>query len=247
MKRSILGLAGMVLLALAPEVCRAGMITMTISLGASTLTIFPGSPDALPGSDNTSLQVNLTTLNKFLSSNGSAFQFSSLGATSNFPGTSDSGTLSESGFAISSGIGNPSITISTVLSGYIAPTGSDGTLSSTDTTVLTNTTFGDTQTSNSSFDGFNTTPHTFTSTGPGLQAPQAVVTPQDVGAVNFGYELDASVTLSMFSGSDVFDVAAKVSTTAGAAAPEPASLTSLSIGSLVLLGYGWRRRKSTAV
>jgi hypothetical protein len=246
MKRSMLRLALLVVLACSPGVCKAGMITMTITFpGASPVIITPGSQFAQAGSTNTSLQVDVAALNSTLSDAGSAYTFNSLGATSNFPGASSGATLTENGDAAISGPGNTTITIETVLSGYTTPTSATYVnLSSTATTILNRTTIGDTQTSNSSFNALSpfaeliTPPVTFTSTGSSRQPFGPVVTNLDVGRVPPGYTLDTSATLKLTSGTDTFGVGAKLQLDTEEAVPEPSSLTLLGLGSLGLLGYG---------
>ena len=246
MKRSMLALAFVAVFTLAPGVCRAEMITMTITFsGAAPIVITPGSQFAQTGSSNTSLQVNTAALNSTLSDAGSAYTFTSLGATSNFPGASSSALLTEHGTAAITSAGNTTITIETVLSGYTMPTSTTYTnLSSTVTSVFNGTRIGDTQTSNSSFNALSpfaeliTPPVTFTSTGPTLQRFGPVVTPLDVGRVTPPFALDTSATLKLTSGTDTFGVGAKLQLDTEEAVPEPSSLTLLGLGSLGLLGYG---------
>ena len=246
MKRSMLGMAFVAVFTLAPGVCRAEMITMTITFsGAAPIVITPGSQFAQTGSSNTSLQVNTAALNSTLSDAGSAYTFTSLGATSNFPGASSSALLTENGTAAITSAGNTTITIETVLSGYTMPTSATyADLSSTATTILNATTIGDSQMSNSSFSMLldaMTPPVTFTSTGPTLQRFGPVVTPLDVGRVTPPFALDTSATLKQTSGTDTFGVGAKL--TPPTAVPEPSRLTLLGLGALGLAGYGWWRRK----
>jgi hypothetical protein len=188
-------------------------------------------------------------VNTFLSANGSAFSFTSLGATSNFPGVPGpgdrGGLLSEEGKATSSGSGNTTITITTVLSGYTAPTGTFASLVSRDSGSYTGTTAGDAQTSSSSFNGLNTPPLTIPSLGPQPQSFSSE-TGALVGTVTSGYTLGTSVTLTFTSGSDDFSVNAELGHLIPTPPPQPPTLTLLATGAFGLIGYGRRRRKQAA-
>jgi hypothetical protein len=190
-------------------------------------------------------QIDTTLLNSTLAADGSAYTFSSLAATSNFPGGGRfAANLTENGAAAITTTGTTTITISTTLSGYTTPTGIFGRLGAVNSLDFTGTTIGDTQTSGGSFNGVNTSPFTYPSRGPQRQEV-GVGTGADAGTVTPPFTLDTSATLTLTSGSDAFSVNANLEAVP-VPVPEPSTLTLLGLGSLGLAGYGWRRRRRTA-
>jgi hypothetical protein len=238
---------------------RAGTITMVISWTGHTVTVTPGSAFALAGSTNNSLQVDTTALNTFLAANGSAYQFSNLGASSDYPGQPNptGGTLNETGTALMNpgATGATAITVNTTLTGYTQPTGPGGSVASSATAIYTNTAAGDSQNANGSWaipTGaalVNSPTITFVSPGgmsvPPFSASNTTPVPTITAA---GYDLDNHATISLTPSStavvsDQFGVAVKLIT----AVPEPASLvlmlTSMPLP-LVVVGLLRRRRRA---
>jgi hypothetical protein len=222
---------------------RAGTITMTVSGPGFSVPITPGSPFAQAGSSNTSLTVNTAALNAFLAANGSGYTFSDLGATSNYPGAPNpaGAQLSETGTAVLSGPGTNVITISTVLDGYTAPTGT-GSVRSTSTANFTNTAAGDTQASSTSYNGGPVAAFLFTATGTSPDSPALPPVTTPVGTVSSGFSLDNSTTITLSHSKDQFTVSTVLTATG---VPEPASLVMMLTGMplpLVVLGILRRRR-----
>jgi hypothetical protein len=246
-----LGLGLCALIGLSAREGRAETITMTITWSGGSLTFDNTSPlFALPGSSSTSLLVNTNAVNTFLNANGSEVNFSSLGASSNFPGAPapGTGTLSESGIAVLDGKGAAStITVAVSEGGYVNPVGLAGTLSSAQAVIYTNVAAGATETSSSSYNALTTVPLVSTSTGPALQH-YSLGNSLAVVPVTTGYTLDNSITIN-FAGSpspsnatNQFSVAGTIS---ASAIPEPTSIIMMLTGMplpLVVLGLLRRRR-----
>ncbi len=242
------GLLG--LLGLLPQAANAGTITMTISFTGHTITIQPGSSFAQTGSSNTQLTVNTTALNNTLKTDGVNLSVSGLNASTQngslvYP---TSGLLTEGGtvaFADNKG-SIDTITISTVLSGFTAPTG-NGTIDSSTTLNMQQTNKGDSQSSSTSYNSATvTTFPTYSSTGPTNQTPSFTPVMKGVGTVSSGYELDNSATIKLTAGQDQFSVATQLT---AQSVPEPTSivlmLTSMPLP-LVVMGLIRRRRRAVA-
>lgn len=243
-----LGLLG--LLGLMSQTAHAGTLTMVISTSGGSITITPTGPYVLTGASNESFTVNTDKINGILKTDGVNLAFSSLSANTqgSTPGVyyPTSGTLTEGGtlgYANNSGTIN-SLTVSTSISGYSAPTGT-GTLNSTSTALFTNTAAGNTQMWSTSYQTTTETSHTFTSTGQASQSLNSPTYMNKVGTIAQNYGLDNSSTITLSKGTDVFGV----STVLTAAVPEPTSivlmLTSMPLP-LVVMGLIRRRRRAMA-
>ncbi|MHB1562221.1 MAG: PEP-CTERM sorting domain-containing protein [Isosphaeraceae bacterium] len=241
----LLGLLGML-----PQAADAGTITMTISWSGGSITIKPGTAFAQTGSSNTQLTVNTSALNNTLKTDHVNLSFSGLGASTQngslaYP---TSGLLSENGtiaYAANGGTIN-TVSISTSLSGFTAPTGT-GTIDSSTTVNMQQTNAGDSQGASTSYNNSTVTTFSpYTSTGSTNQTPAFTPVMKSVGTVASGYELDNSATIKLTAGQDQFSVATQLT---AQSVPEPTSiilmLTSMPLP-LVVMGLIRRRRRAVA-
>lgn len=232
--RGLLGPALLALIGLFAGQARAEIITMTIVDEGVTHILSGAGPlvDGVPTS--TSLTANVAALNLLLVADGSAYQFGSLGAGSNFPGASTAGTLGLSGLVtIAPGsTGSTDLTITVTESGFTSPSGATGTLTNSGTANYANTSAGDSQTFSATYNGTVTAPSiTQTSTGPGLN-PHSDSDSAPILPFVTPYSLTSFLSLSMTANpaggtiaTNEFSALASVS-----AVPEPASLALLGIG-----------------
>ena len=243
----LMGVAcGLAMLPVANRAARAETISISIVANGSTINV---DTLATGGSSTNYGTVDIVTLNTILAGDGSAYQFSALGGSSNSSGASTGGILSlTGGISIPAGItGSTSLTITETESGFTTPSGPSGTLTSS-----SSATFNDANTSNShladsSFNAITTPAYTVASTSimglpnsPGNGASASIpsfATPYTL--TNFiSFSLTPSSSLSPTDG---FSVSAKAT-----AIPEPASVVTMLIGlPLPLVGLAWLRRRRT--
>jgi hypothetical protein len=233
------------LIGLSAGEARAENVTLVLSWTGGSLTIDQTSAFAQAGSSANLLTVNTDLLNGFLSSNGSNYTFSELGASSNNPGDPTGSILRETGTAILSGTGGDStITVHALQDSFTSPSGT-GTLQSTSTANFTDVPTG-TSVSNSSLDATLTPTITYTSTGIDLNSHSDGNSVAATGSAS-GYTLDNTTVISLTGGptaSDQFSVAAKFTSNA---IPEPAGLVMMLTGMplpLVVIGLLRRRAKA---
>jgi len=239
---------------------RGEIITFTYQIGAGPVVTVPaalvtGSPNPADLSKNVTVDVN--ALNPILAAAGSAYQFSSLGAVSDFPGMNNSmgGFLALNGqvFTPAGGTtGDLGLKITVHEDGFTAPTGPSGTLLSTTTGNFGQAPGG----SHTSFSTFSTTiPALTVSTSPitlstvtGTE-PKAGMNTVGVAPVSTLYTLTDTITLalphsgagSLTQPTDSFGVQATIT-----AVPEPASIVLLVTGMplpLVVMGLFRRFRR----
>jgi len=228
---------------------QAEVITITVTTSSSTIVT---TPFELPGATSSSVGIDTSVLNPLLTAAGSVFQFSSLGATSDFPGQTDVGGA----FSLNGQIFIPAGTTSgdTVLSitategGFTAPTGPSGTLVSSTSGTFTQANGG----SGTSFSMFNSTatnPLTLTATSANGSFNASTSTP--VAPVSTGYTLTNQVSFAPVlpsSGSVAqptvsFGIAATITATV---IPEPGSIVMMLTGlplPLVVMGLFRRHRR----
>jgi hypothetical protein len=235
------------LIGLAAREGRAETITITVSTNGAT--------DVLTSSTwSTSTNVNLTALNTFLTSSGSAYQFSNLGATSNWSGTAfpdpNGGALSSSGgaFIPSTSTGATGALVITVTEGgFLEPVGFGGTLANSATGTYNNEPTG----SLSYFNDFNTTASatgSSSSTGSTVNSPPITIANTSVGTVASGYSLTNNYSISLTTNSSAnatLGFTGGATVTVSSVIPEPASLVLMLTGMplpLVVLGLLRRRR-----
>lgn len=242
------------LLGLTAREAGAETITMTISTNGHTISVTGSS--LVSSATSTSFQVNTTNLNTLLASDGSAYQFSALGANSNWSGTTGAlgGYLSTGGnlTVLTSGTGvTGALTITTTENGFTAPTGDNGTLKSTQNAGFNNTAAGDNSTYQSSFNGTALTSETVTSSGPVTNNPSSSVT-DTIGTVASGYTLGNMLTFNLTKDTTAQAADNGFQGTANVFAssvPEPASIVMMLTGlplPLVVVGLLRRRRRTAA-
>jgi hypothetical protein len=248
LRRLVLAMGLAALMGLMAREGRAETIVMTIVTNGHTIPI----TGALVSSQtSTSFQVNTTALNAVLVADGSAYQFSALGAASDWPGvqSNQGGSLTTSGGlnVLTSGGGvTGSLLITTTEDGFTAPVGPGGTLNSTMTANFLNVPGGGTETYQSSYNGSAqpTPPLSATSSGTTANnySPAAA---NGIGAVASGYTLDNELTFNLSQNTsaqaqDGFSGGAQVTVI-----PEPASIVMMLTGMplpLVVMGLLRRRR-----
>jgi hypothetical protein len=248
-KGLIFGVAcGLAMLAFEGGEARAGIdITMSVGGGPPVdLILFTTPLVTDPGQLNTYGTVDLTLLNTFLTGAGSAYQFTSLGGSSNWAGAPTGGTLSlTGGIVIPAGVvGIPGLTLTETESGFTSPSGITGTLKSTSQGNYSDAGPPNSHDAQSSFNAITTSLYTVasTSTGPDHEqnsasaAIPAFVTPYALN--NFiSFSLAPSATSSP---TDNFNVVAGVTS----AIPEPASVVTMMLGMpLSLVCMAWLRRR----
>jgi len=241
---------------------RAGDLMLVVHVGASTLTIdSTGGPFTLPGSDEQHLLVDTAALNAALIGLGSQITFASLGAGSNWTGSSGpaGATLSQTDQAqilTSTPGGITTVTVDAFLDGYTSPSGTTGTLQHSGTANFTNAATGDSSSSWSNYNGTVTTPlpappgQVFTSTGLNLNSHSGDVS-TGIPAFVTPFSLFNTVTISLTpnAAATVEDLATISTKVNASAIPEPTSivvmLTSMPLP-LIVLGMLRRRRRTLA-
>jgi len=229
---------------------RAETISMTISLGGGATFLV----DAVATAGATTYVVDapgLAAVNGFLTTNGSEYQFVSLGGSSNFPGNALQGNLVVTG-EIHSAVGGGAdavLKLTETEADFTSPTGPTGTLMSSSTGNFTNQPTGGGHTASSAFNAISTPTYSVLSSGEAVNG-QAGAATAGVAPVSTLYTLTNVVTFGLSpAGStndiiDSFGVTATISTV-----PEPASLVTMLLGiplPLVVLGLLRRRRLARA-
>jgi hypothetical protein len=231
---------------------RAASIMMTIVTNGHTIVVGGGQ---IQSSSATSLTINTAALNTTLHSAaiGSAYTFSTLGASSDFPGA----TGTKGGFlGVTGTVDLPpgqagaagSLTITVTETGFTAPPAAPtGLMQEASTAQYTNTSAGDNQSATGTYNAqtLSLASATMTSTGPALNNYSPMTSAPIVPFVS-PYDLKQAVTLTLskngLDSTDQFAGTVKVTTQA---VPEPASavlmLTSLPLP-LVVVGLLRRRR-----
>jgi hypothetical protein len=232
----LLGLALSALIALGGNQAQAGPIILTVDLGGTVIfTATSVAPDQ-------SVSANLLALNTALAAHGSAYQFTSLSATSNFTGASTA-FLQTNAQLNTSGTGTTAVSLSidTTQTGFLSPVGPGGQLLSTlagdssTTTTGTNNYTSDYQGTMSSATLTYTPPGVFSGTAPLLS----------VGTVPSGFELSNHFVITLAKTAGASEGITGTATLT-AAVPEPASLVMM-LSSLpvpfVVMGLRRRNRK----
>jgi hypothetical protein len=134
----------------------AETISMTLSIGAGPSLVLDIVPGVTPGATSYSVDgsagpgfypgtLALGTINSFLAAGGSAYQFTALAGSSNFPGLTQPALMTLSGeiHAVGANGLNMALTLTESESGFLAPSpGTSSTLSSSSTGNFTNQSAG---------------------------------------------------------------------------------------------------------
>jgi hypothetical protein len=228
-----------------PGIARAESITMTItdSTGSFLVDVI-----ATPGATTYNVDAfGLSVINSVLASQGSEYQFFSLGGSSNFPGNSLQGNLVLTGevHSVVGGGTDSFLQITESESPFTSPTGAFGTLMSASTGNFTNELAGFGHTASSQFNGTSTPIYSVLSSG-ALVNPEGGTGSVGVTPVSSSYTLTNIITFGLTPavGNDVIDSFSATATITSV--PEPASLVLLSIGAAPLLILGVARRRQRA-
>jgi hypothetical protein len=230
----------------------AAPVSMSIDLGGGAFSIDPFV--LAPGPTATDYGVvDLVSLNATLAGLGSAYQFDSLGGSSNFPGDSTQGFLKvNGGIKIVPGVGGANTFLQLIAfeDGFSAPTGPTGTLSSSSTGNFLNQVAGAGHEASGAFNATVAGPYSVLSSGTDVN-PQTGMASVGVAPVAALYTLTNTITFGLTpDGSKVVSdgFSAQV-TIAASAVPEPASLVTMLMGiplPLVVLSLLRRRRLARA-
>jgi len=229
---------------------RAETISMTISLGGGATFLV----DAVATATATTYVVDapgIAAVNAFLTTNGSEYQFVSLGGSSNFPGNSVQGNLVVTGeiHSVVGGGADAVLKLTETEADFTSPTGPTGTLMSSSTGNFTNQPAGKGHTASSAFNATSTPTYSVLSSGPAVNG-QAGAGSIGTSPVSTLYTLTNVATFGLSPAAapndivDSFGVTATISTV-----PEPASLVTMLLGiplPLVVLGLLRRRRLARA-
>jgi hypothetical protein len=252
-------LALLAVIGLAAGDCRAETITLTVSWNGNTFTamgtsgVFVG-PGSGPAGAQTVLNINVGALNSDLAAGGSAYTFSDLGVTTNFPGTNSS----EGAFLQISGLLDVATTgtagdikVFSSEGGFTAPPSSSTKLTLADTANYTGTTSTSTQTGTGGFSD-SSSPAVTAGVGPIALSSNGTTTDSHEGSTppltlptyvtpfTLTNTLDFNLTpRGTSSGSDGFS--GQTSVVSGSI-PEPASVLLLLTGILPVFVVLRRRR-----
>jgi len=219
---------------------QAGSINLSVDLNGTVIyTTSSVSPDQ-------NVAAILIQVNAALVANGSAYQFTGLNAQSNFSGGSIGSlqTTFQLNTSNSAGTTAAVLSIDTTQSGFLAPVGPNG--------VLTSTAGGSYNTASGSlsftgnFQGGNSPTVVFPVSGTDSYSGTNMV---GVGSVPSGYELSNHFLISLSKGPNVFLGGTGGVTVAAAAVPEPSSVVTMMMGmpmSLAFMGLLRLRRKAKA-
>jgi hypothetical protein len=243
-----LGLSLGLLLTLMTGTTRAEFISMTMtdSSGSTILDFVATSTATTYNVDSFGLFV----INSILSSQGSEYQFFSLGGSSNFPGDSAQGNLVLTGEVHSVvGGGNDSfLQVTESESGFTYPTGSLGSLMSASTGNFTNQAAGGGHTAASLFNTTSTPIYSVFSTTTAVN-PEGTTGFAIVSPATTLYTLTNAITfdLGVAGANDVIDSFSVTATLTATAVPGPPSFVLLMTGAPLVILVVTRRRRNASI
>jgi hypothetical protein len=221
-------------------------MTITDSSGSILVDTF-----ATPGATTYNVDsFGLFVINSQLASQGSEYQFFSLGGSSNFPGTSVQGNLVLTGeiHSVVGGGSNSFLSITESESGFTSPAGMTGSLMSASTGNFTNQAAGGGHTASSMFNTTSTPTYSVLSSG-AIVNPEGGVSNAFISPASEPYTLTNNVTFDLAPAgvNDVIDSFAVTATLTAAAIPEPPSFVLLLTAAPLLILVVTRRRRHVSV
>ena len=181
----------------------------------------------------------IVALNTFLGGAGSQYEFTLIGGTSNFPGTSDPdvGQLTLDGTLMSVGTG-PTLTITETESGFTAPP--PYYLFSSSTGLFTNQPAGGGHTASSSFNGASTPTYSVLSDG---ILPNTQVNMVDMDILgNTPYTVSNTIIFDLAPGTTASPITDEFSVI-GTVIPEPSTWAMMLLGFAGLGFFGYRQTR----
>jgi hypothetical protein len=245
-------LALVALLALAAGEARAGSLELIIVTNGHTITIAGGPFGTYSPDGNTLTVTNITGLNTTLASDGSAVQFNTLGASSNFApsaGNAAGSTVAETGSAFflsgSSGVGT--LTVQAIQTGFQLPSGMTGAMQSNATANFAAAPANSSQTFTSSYNALMGPGLTSTSTGlPQNNYSPSATTPIPTFVTPFSISSLTSFSLLNNPSTSATDQFTGSTTISANAVPEPSSFSLVLAGGIPFAVYHWLRRRRMA-
>ncbi len=217
---------------------QAEVITMSVEVGTGPvvdLATFGGVGTAngyVMGSGS------IAALNAFLGAQGSQYQFTAIGGTSNFPG-STRGQLTLDGALISVGTGDAGLTISETEDGFTLPP--PYSLTSSSTGFFVNQPSGGGHTASSSFNGASTPTYSVLSDGIGTNTQVNMAT-MEVSTVT-PYTVSNTIIFGLAPGTTTSPITDEFSVSA-TVVPEPSTWAMMLLGFAGLAFSGYRRARA---
>ncbi len=231
----------------------AGPITISVYLGAITPLDLVQSVSSVPPDQGVSFSIPanpaLAALNIALKAHGTSYEFTSLGASSNYTGSSNGNLLTSGGLTfISTGNTSQTLYIVTTQSGFLSPTGPGGIMNSSGGINSDNVATGGTGTQyTSTYQSTNSATLTFASQGVDVSKDvSGNAPPQSIGTIPSSYSLTNTFSINLtksVGGSLGFHGSVLVY-----AVPEPSSLVTMLMGMPLPLAvvFGLIRRRLSA-
>jgi len=232
---------------------RAETISMTVSVTGGGSLILDALGDTLAGPTTYTVgPVTLAILNGFLTTQGSEYQFTTLGGSSNFPGTPPPANLVVTGeiHSVATGGTNAGLTITETEGAFTnPPPGTTATLLSSSTGNFTNQPTGGGHTASSSVNAIVTPTYSVLSSGTNPN-PAGGTASTLIPSVPTLYTFDNVITFGLaHPGAGAPDIVDSFGVTATlSSVPEPVSVVTMLMGTPLPLIVLWlmRRRRALA-
>ena len=220
---------------------QAEVITMSVEVGAGPVLDLASLGGVGTANGYVMDSASIALLNTFLIISRSQYQFTAIGGTSNFPG-STRGQLTLDGALISVEVGFPeaSLTISETEDGFTLPP--PYSLTSSSTGFFVNQPSGGGHTASSSFNGASTPTYSVLSDGIGANSQVNMATLDDLSPVT-PYTVSNTIIFGLARGTTTSPVTDEFSVS-GTVVPEPSTWAMMLLGFAGLAFAGYRRARA---